>query len=695
MAWKAFDGAPGERWRHLPADGLHASKKGRGSCGSDSDIAAGFWDYDDGMAKPSPTPPTGVTPVPPAGAATASITPLPTSTVPVQAAPAGAQSLGPQSPQSPQLLQGAQPRRSDRPDRRLALDDIVKLMMADGLIGAEHADEAARNARYHREQHPLVLLANMKLRAKEPPHRLMHLEWLTEWLAGKLEIPYMHIDPLKIDFAAVTQVISNAYAERYRILPVGVTKAELIVATSEPFVRAWAEELEKILALQVKLVFANPLDINRYLAEFYNLARSVKRAADLQVEDRSITTNFEQLVELGAKGSLDANDSHIVTIVDWLWQYAFEQRASDIHLEPRRDSGFVRFRIDGVLHQAYQIPPPVMLAMVSRIKLLARMEIVERRRPQDGRVKTVTPDGLEVELRISTMPTAFGEKVVMRIFSPDVIVRDFRELGFSDEDHSRWQQMTAMQNGIILVTGPTGSGKTTTLYSTLKTLAEPEVNVCTIEDPIEMIEPMFNQMQVTPAIGVDFPTGVRTLLRQDPDIIMVGEIRDLETAEMAIQAALTGHLVLSTLHTNDAPTAVTRLLDLGVPSYLLNATLIGVMAQRLVRTLCPQCKVDDGPLDEATWTVLTQPWRAAAPQHVDRAGGCLECRMTGYRGRLGIYEIMTLTQPLRALIRPDCDLAKIRDQAYRDGMKPLRVSGAMKVAQGLTTADEVMKVAPL
>jgi general secretion pathway protein E len=583
-----------------------------------------------------------------------------------------------------------------RPDRKLQLDDVVKLMLADGLISPEQADDILRAARHGRDSHPLVLIANLKLHNRRPPHRLLHLEWLTEWLAGKLGVEYLHIDPLKIDFAEVTAVISNAYAERYRILPVAVNKLELIVATSEPFIRGWADELENILHLRVKLVFANPVDIKRFLAEFYSLAKSVRRAADSQVEDTSITTNFEQLVELGAKGALDANDRHIVHIVDWLWNYAFEQRASDIHLEPRRDNGVVRFRIDGVLHQAYQIPPPVMLAMVSRIKLLARMEIVERRRPQDGRIKTVTPEGREVELRISTMPTAFGEKVVMRIFNPDVIVRDFAELGFLEEDQGRWQQMTSQHNGIILVTGPTGSGKTTTLYSTLKVLAEPEVNVCTVEDPIEMIEPSFNQMQVQPAIGVDFPNGVRTLLRQDPDIIMVGEIRDLETAEMAIQAALTGHLVLSTLHTNDAPSAITRLLDLGVPPYLINATLLGVMAQRLVRTLCPHCKVaEEGRCDEATWTMLTSPWRAPVPQRMFRAEGCLECRMTGYYGRVGLYEIMNMTQASRQLIRNDADLARIREQAYRDGMKPLRAAGALKVASGQTTTEEVLKVAPL
>jgi general secretion pathway protein E len=293
------------------------------------------------------------------------------------------------------------------------------------------------------------------------------------------------------------------------------------------------------------------------------------------------------------------------------------------------------------------------------------------------------------------MPTAFGEKIVMRIFSPEVLVRDFTDLGFTGEDRARWDTMTREPSGIILVTGPTGSGKTTTLYSTLKSLATPEVNVCTVEDPIEMIEPMFNQMQVHPAIGVDFASGVRTLLRQDPDIIMVGEIRDRDTAEMAVQAALTGHLVLSTLHTNDAPSAVTRLLDLGVPGYLINSTLLGVMAQRLIRTLCPHCrKPMEGPEDDA-WAAVTAPWRADKPAQVMGPGGCLECRMTGYYGRLGLYEVMSMTAALRRLLNQGADDHRIREQAYKDGMKPLRVAGAMKIAAGVTTIDEVMKVAPL
>jgi general secretion pathway protein E len=585
--------------------------------------------------------------------------------------------------------------RPKQPDRRLRLDDILKLMVADGLVPAADAEKLARS-RTHRFEHPLEMVADQKWRSPAAEtHPLMTLEWLVEWLAGKLGVPYHHIDPLKIDLIAVTSTMSNAYAERYRILPVALANGELTVATGEPFVRAWADELEKILRLRIKLVFANPQDVKRFLGEFFSLARSIKKAGETTKGEVSLARNFEQLVEMGRHGTLDANDQHVVHIVDWLWQYAFEQRASDIHVEPRRDSGMIRFRIDGVLHQVYAIPNPVLLAMTSRIKLLARMEIVEKRRPQDGRIKTVSPSGGEIELRISTMPTAFGEKVVMRIFTPEVLIRDFQELGFTGEDRENWERMIHEPNGIILVTGPTGSGKTTTLYSTMKLLATPEVNVCSVEDPIEMIAPEFNQMQVQPVIGVDFANGVRTLMRQDPDIIMVGEIRDRDTADMAVQAALTGHLVLSTLHTNDAPTAVTRLLDLGVPGYLINSTLLGVMAQRLIRTLCPNCKKPADPPDEDTWRMLTAPFRAELPQNTQQPVGCLECRMTGYFGRVGLYEIMTLSPGLRRLIHTGGDDGKIRDQAYKEGMKPLRVSGAMKIASGLSTPEEVVKVAPL
>ncbi|BAN33879.1 type II secretory pathway, ATPase PulE/Tfp pilus assembly pathway, ATPase PilB [Sulfuricella denitrificans skB26] len=580
-------------------------------------------------------------------------------------------------------------------DHKLGLRELVDALIADGLI--EEADAAnlllpARSARG--EVHPLVQIAEQKWKSAKPPHKLLSLEVLTEWLADWVKLPYYHIDPLKINVTAVTNIMSDTYAARFRILPVEVTAREVVVATAEPFLKEWEKELMPILRLDIKRVVANPLDIQRYLVEFYNLARSVKKASQSQSSAfGGGLSNFEQLVDMGRTGNLDANDQHVVHIVDWLLQYAFDQRASDIHLEPRRDFGDVRFRIDGVMHHVYQIPLAVMGAVTSRLKGLGRMDIVEKRRPLDGRIKTRSPDGNEIELRLSTMPTAFGEKMVMRIFNPDVITQSFREMGFSDEDVARWTQMTSQSNGIILVTGPTGSGKTTTLYSALRQLAVPEVNVCTIEDPIEMIAPQLNQMQVQHNIGLDFASGVRTLMRQDPDIIMVGEIRDLETAEMAIQAALTGHLVLSTLHTNDAPSAISRLLDLGVPPYLLNATLLGVMAQRLVRTLCPHCKEREA-LDGEVWESMVKPWKAAAPATACAPKGCLECRMTGYLGRIGLYEMLIMSPGLRKLIKPACDVAALREQAYKEGMKPLRISGAQKVASGLTTIEEVLKVAP-
>jgi general secretion pathway protein E len=584
-------------------------------------------------------------------------------------------------------------------DHSLTLSEVLQALAAGGIVLKADADKLIADRRFLRgNPHPLVVVADQKWRSRKPPQKVLSLEGLTEWLAGQTGMEYFHIDPLKINFAAVTEVMSNHYAARFKILPVEVNTREVVIATAEPYVKEWEKELKQMLRLEIRRVIANPLDIGRYQVEFYNLARSVKGAAQ-KGEHRGGIGNFEQLVEIGQTNEqFDANDQHIVHVVDWLWQYAFDQRASDIHMEPRRDVGEVRFRIDGVLHPVYQIPMPVMAAMTSRIKILGRMDVVEKRRPQDGRIKTRTTDGQDVELRLSTLPTAFGEKLVMRVFDPDVIVKDFAELGFSEDDKGRWKQMIEQPNGIVLVTGPTGSGKTTTLYSTLKTLATPEVNVCTIEDPIEMIEPAFNQMQVQSAIELGFAEGVRALMRQDPDIIMVGEIRDIETAEMAVQAALTGHLVFSTLHTNDAASAITRLLELGAAPYLLNSTILGVMAQRLVRTLCRHCKeripYEGAREGESSWEEFVAPWKAKRPAHVYRPVGCLECRNTGYLGRIGLYEILLLSPEIKRLINAEADVAKIRELAYKEGMKPLRISGAMKVALGLTTLEEVLKIAP-
>jgi general secretion pathway protein E len=582
-------------------------------------------------------------------------------------------------------------------DHRLALPEVVDALVADGLIPAAEAAQFKQERRYFKgDTHPLVVIAEQRWKSLVPPHRMLDLESLTQWMAKWCELEYLHIDPLKINFAAVTGVMSNTYATRFRILPVEVKPNEVVIATAEPFQRDWEGEMRPILRKDIRRVISNPEDILRYQVEFYNLAKFIKGAMD-KGDVAGGASNFEQLVELG-KGNkqFDDNDQHIVRIVDWLWQYAFEQRASDIHVEPRRNLGIVRFRIDGVLHQVYQIPMTVLNAMTSRIKILGRMDVIEKRRPQDGRIKTRTQDGQEVELRLSTLPTAFGEKLVMRIFDPEVLVRDFSELGFAPEEAAMWRGMSAQPNGIILVTGPTGSGKTVTLYSTLKNLATPEVNVCTLEDPIEMIEGSFNQVQILPDIGMGFAEGIRSLMRQDPDIIMVGEIRDLETADMAIQAALTGHLVLSTLHTNDAPSAITRLVELGVPPYMLSATVLGVMAQRLIRTLCPQCKQPGGlrAEDEAAWTALVAPWKSTMPTQLYHPVGCLDCRMTGYKGRVGIYEIMPMSAEIMKLVADGAELVRLREQAMREGMKPLRIAGAKKVAAGLTTIAEIIKVAP-
>ncbi|MDZ4202756.1 MAG: GspE/PulE family protein [Gallionella sp.] len=576
---------------------------------------------------------------------------------------------------------------------KLTLEFVLLWLVRDGMVEQVEADRLLKNYRGGQQMHPLVVVGEQKWRSVSPPNKLLMTEYLTEWLAGHLGMQYFHIDPLQLNFAGIASVVSKSYAERLKIMPVKLGDGEVTVATAEPFVTDWVEELERVLNLKIKLVLASPTDINHYLPEIYSLANSVQLANKAKAGQSVGVQNFEQLVELGKNKNLDANEQHVVTLVDWLFKYAFEQRASDIHLEPRRDIGIVRFRIDGVLHQVYQLPSSVTNAITNRIKLLGRMDMVEKRRPQDGRIKTLSSDGDEIELRLSTMPTAFGEKLVMRIFDPEILVKNFTDLGFSREQTVLWSGWTSQPNGIILVTGPTGSGKTTTLYSTLKQLATPEVNVCSVEDPIEMIEPAFNQMQVQHNIGLNFADGVRTLLRQDPDIIMVGEIRDVETAEMAIQAALTGHLVLSSLHTNDAPSAIARLLELGVPPYLLNATLLGVMAQRLARTLCPHCKTQ-GEISTETWQELVSPWKAAKPAQVSVATGCLECRMTGYRGRTGIYEMLPLSAEMKKLVVKDADLNKIKALALREGMKPLRLNGAEKVAAGLTTPDEIIKVAP-
>ncbi|MGY2412276.1 GspE/PulE family protein [Pseudomonas pergaminensis] len=544
-------------------------------------------------------------------------------------------------------------------DQRLELHQLLPALVEGRLITPEVAQHLSALPASNTE-HPLERIA-----ALGP-----NLEALTEWLAQQAGQSYLRIDPLKIDAAAVVPLMSQAFAQRHAILAVAVDAQTVTVASAQPYISSWEAGLAQVLKRSIKRVVANPQDIARCIGEFYRLAKSVSGA-----DQKVAAPGPVDLLNLGASDQEpDANDAHIVNIVDWLLQYAFGQRASDIHIEPCREQGRVRFRIDGLLHDVYQFPPQVTMAVVSRLKSLGRMNVAEKRRPQDGRVKTKSPTGVEVELRLSTLPTAFGEKLVMRIFDPQVLLKGFDQLGLSVDDQQRWHTMTQQTNGIILVTGPTGSGKTSTLYTTLRQLATREINLCTVEDPVEMVEPAFNQMQVQHNIDLTFASGVRALLRQDPDIIMIGEIRDQETAEMAIQAALTGHLVLSTLHTNDAPSAISRLQELGIAHYLIKATLLGVMAQRLVRVLCPHCKRAQGEVHEAV--------------------GCVECRNSGYRGRAGVYEIMVLNEELKTLITPGADVQVLRQAAVAQGMCSLRRAGLQKVEAGLTTMAEVLRVTP-
>jgi len=562
-------------------------------------------------------------------------------------------------------------------ERSLDIRSILLELTEQGYIPREQANilMGANRSRDEAVMHPLTYIGSQRLDNLKEPGRVLDELALCQWLSDDCGLPLFHIDPMKIPVAKAADLMSYQFAKRHGLL-----------------LKDWMSQLQQTVRQQIKRVIAEPSAIERYRVEFYSLARSVS-GADATKTTGSGVGNFEQLLQLGSLKDPEANDQHIVNIVDWLLQYAFDQRASDIHVEPRREITRMRFRIDGVLHNIYEFPASVATAIVSRIKILGRMNVAEKRKPQDGRLKTVRPNGAEAELRLSTLPTAFGEKLVMRIFDPDVLMRTFEQLGLSGDDYSRWVKMVKKPHGILLVTGPTGSGKTTTLYSSLRELANDEVNVSTIEDPIEMVEESFNQTQVQHNIDLDFAAGIRTLMRQDPDIIMVGEIRDYETAQMAVQAALTGHLVLSTLHTNDATAAISRLLDLGIPSYLLKSTVLGVMAQRLVRTLCNNCK-QQTEISKADWDNLVRPWKVNKPAKIYEPSGCLDCRNTGYLGRQGIYEILTLSESVQNLISDDCDINALRQQAMREGMRTLRLSGAQKIASGKTTLAEVLRVAP-
>ncbi len=513
---------------------------------------------------------------------------------------------------------------------------------------------------------------------------------LARLIAEEAHMHFFKIDPLKLDLEMIETKISRPFARKNKMVPVAIRDGKLIVAVVNPFDTTVLDTYHQMVKQDIERVVSSESDIMGVINEQYGFKASVTKAQRDLGSGGIDLSNLEQLVKLKSGSEIEASDAHIVNAVDFLLQHAYESRASDIHIEPKREHANIRFRIDGALHEIQRVPKLVNLAITSRLKTMCRMDIAEKRRPQDGRI-TTEHSGKEIELRVSTLPTAFGEKLVMRIFDPDVLLRDLSGIGFYEDELKMFNDWIQRPHGIILVTGPTGSGKTVTLYSALQSIASPEVNITTIEDPIEMVHEEFNQTSVNAKIGITFAHALRTILRQDPDIIMVGEIRDEETAQNAVQAALTGHLVFSTLHTNDSATSVTRLIDLGIQPFLISSTLIGAMAQRLVRKICDDCK-RNRPLSLEESSMLNLQAPAGKRIIVKEGAGCIRCRNTGYFGRTGIFEILQIDNAIRDLIDRKEDFLKIKETATKRGMRSLRQSALRKLAEGTTSFEEVIRV---
>ena len=534
------------------------------------------------------------------------------------------------------------------------------------------------------------VITSLKLDRKDDPSKTLDEETIFQVLAKVWKIPYVKIDPLKLDLNLVTTTIPHSFAIKHLVLPIAIKEGTLSVATPNPFNAEVMEDIARVSHLKVRPVVSPKSDIIKLINEFFGFKRSIAAAENEFSGPIVDLGNLEQFVHLRSADELPSNDHHIVNAVDHLFSYAFDQRASDVHIEPKREKSIVRLRIDGALNQIYELPKNVHSAVISRIKNLARLDMAEKRKPQDGRIK-MDKQGVEAEIRVSSVPVAFGEKLVMRIMDPDILFQDLEKLGFTSMDLTRYQQFVNMPHGIILVVGPTGSGKSTTLYSTLRSLASPEVNITTVEDPIEMVHEAFNQIAVQPSIGITFASILRNILRQDPDIIMIGEMRDLETAQNAIQAALTGHLVLSTLHTNDAPSSITRLLDLGIPPFLIQATLVGILAQRLVKKICTHCR-EPLEMETAELTSLGLDLGKEEVVKIQKGKGCIKCRGTGYLGRDAIYEVLPVTETIKRQIHSECETQIIRETARKEGMISLRENAVKKLLKGETTYQEVLRV---
>jgi general secretion pathway protein E len=591
------------------------------------------------------------------------------------------------------------------------IDRICDILLSSNLISAEQkksviSQESVQRSKLKRirsikqndgfsaetnehEITPVDIISSMKIK------RLNNKEELTEEIimraiADNLAIPFKKIDPLELNLDVVTRMIAKPFAIKHLMVPIELIDGELKVAMYDPLNHEALEDIKRVSRAKISPVVSTKTDILKIITEFYGFKSSIVAAEKELVSPLADLGNLEQYMKLKPSHEIESTDQHVKNAVDYLLNYTFEQKASDIHIEPKRESGTCRLRIDGILHDIYSLPKAVYPAIVSRIKSLSRLNIAEKRRPQDGRMK-VAYGGKEAELRVSTVPVAFGEKVVMRVLNPEILFQSLEELGFFPMDLMSYNSFLKHTHGIILVTGPTGSGKTTTLYSSLRFLSTPEKNITTVEDPIEMVCPDFNQIAVQPQAGITFASILRNILRQDPDIIMVGEIRDLETAENAIQAALTGHLVLSTLHTNDAVSSITRLIDLGVEPFLINATLVGVIAQRLVRRICPNC-MESVVLGQDELKSLGIGLEQEGQIELKRGKGCVQCRKTGYKGRVGIFEMFAITERVRKLIGKQTTVEDITKVARQEGMSTLRENAIRTMIKGVTTYSEVLRV---
>ncbi len=557
-------------------------------------------------------------------------------------------------------------------------------------LDAQFRAHAKAKGRADEDASPFKALASMNLTDASGNSTRIDDFLLARLIAEDARLPFFKVDPLKLDVEMIEKKISRPFARKNRMVPVAVRDGKLVVAVVNPFDNQAIDSYRPMAKQEIELVVSAESDVMGVITEQYGFRSAVTKAERDLTKGAIDLSNLEQYVKLKSGSDIESSDQHIVNAVDYLLQHAYDSRASDIHIEPKRELALIRFRIDGVLHEIQRVPRLVNLAITSRLKTMCRMDIAEKRRPQDGRIKT-EHEGKEIELRVSTLPTAFGEKMVMRIFDPDILIKSLSELGFYEDELKTFHDWIERPHGIILVTGPTGSGKTVTLYSALKVLASPEINITTIEDPIEMVYDDFNQTSVQNKIGITFASALRTILRQDPDIIMVGEIRDQETAQNAIQAALTGHLVFSTLHTNDSASSITRLIDLGIQPFLISSSVIGTMAQRLVRKICDDCK-RNRPLtvEEAAMLNLQAP--PGKRIIVKEGAGCIRCRNTGYFGRTGIFEILPVDNAIRDLIDHSEDFLKIKDMAIKRGMRTLRQSALRKLAEGITTFEEVVRV---